>query len=371
MKIIFTLLLIIIFIFNMYLYFFDSNKKGILYSLIFGLLFGILSFHFIPEITYDLTKHHNVVDTIKNLSSSSNIIKYLYSIDLELLPKAISLIISCFNNHNYLQLLITSIGYFLIFYMLYDYKKNIKLKSIYSIPLVLFIIFGFHILYFFSGLYSIFSMILFSFAFYLNYIKQKNKKVVYLFYALSLLMHNSIIFPFLILLFFKLTKEKISIKTIILCIIIYYFTGTILEFIDSITSIQFISNINYMYNAYTSKNEIFIKYYSGYTYFIELSKLLFLLLLSILNSKNFKTNKKINDFIILMSVMILIMSFKSRIMIRYANLIQFIGIITIQDFFVNIRKNNILYYLLMIFLLFIYFLYFVHLLNTMNFDFFK
>ena len=115
------------FILSIFLYFYDKNKNGIIYSLIIGISFGILAYHFIPVQTYDLVRHHNIVIKFMYLPTEK-VLTYLKILNLEFLPKIYSLLIAHTKNIDLLQFFVISTGYTILFGILQDYRKKSKIK---------------------------------------------------------------------------------------------------------------------------------------------------------------------------------------------------------------------------------------------------
>ena len=103
----------------LYYYIFDKNKKGIFYSAIIGLTLGICAYYFVPKLDYDLCRHQLIVEELKGLKFSQFLIIYK-QFELEFIPSLYSYIISLANNIDLLQFFVVSLGYAILFYILYD-----------------------------------------------------------------------------------------------------------------------------------------------------------------------------------------------------------------------------------------------------------
>ena len=349
-----------------FLFVFDKKRNSMFYPILLGVSLGIISYYFIPKVGYDLIKNQAVVQLFRNISFKT-FLDYTKVIDLEFLPLLYSYIISFFNNVNLLQFFVVSIGYALLFYMLYDFRKIKNIDYFSFIVLTIFIIFGFNTLYFISGLYCYIGIIIFALGIYYEYIKKKNKAICYSLYILSLFVHSSLFLPAFLLIMFKINKEKFNINTIVACFLIFVFALEIISLFNNIFPSVIFTRIIYMYNNYVTKNEHYKIYYSGTILFIELSKLLITLLFTFID-RNKKENIKTNDYILLLSLSTILMLFRARVTIRYVMLIQFIGIIPITSVISRTKGKNklLLSSVIMVFGMF-YLLHFISIFSEQSF----
>ena len=346
------------------LYFLDKEEKGVFYSLLIGLTLGFIVYHFIPLQGYDLIKHHNVVNTLSNKTFSDflNLSKVL---DLEFLPLLYSYLISMLNNVNLLQFFIVSLGYTIILYILYDYRKISNLGFLSFVSVFMFTIFGFNTLYFISGLYCYIAIIIFFYALYADYIKKQRKTITYPLYFLTLFIHSSMFLPFLLLIFFKLLKEKFDLKLIMLCVFIFVFSIQILTFVNNLYPTVIIERILYMLKVYFGNDSHYKIYYSGTIFFIEITKLIVTLICTYVDNTSL-SNKKINDYIYVLSLSTILMMLETRVAIRYVMLIQFIGIVPLINVLRN-KKNSAVYFFMIFILSIVYILFFINVFKNQNF----
>lgn len=343
----------------------NKNKKGILYSSIIGLTLGILAYYFIPRSDYDLYRHQLVVTQLMGINFNE-FLSLTKEIDLEFLPMLYSYLISFTHNLNLLQFFVVSLGYGILFYILYDYRKISKIKLIPFIFVVLFTIFGFNTLYFISGLYYYIAVILFTLAFYNEYVKNGNKVLSYILYITTLFIHDSMLFALAILLIYKLFSNKFNFKSAMMCIMIFSLSFYVLRFFSTNLNIGFFTTLFNMYKAYITKNDSLKRLYSGTILFIEISKLITTIICIFLQNER-KKFKGVNGFILLLSLSTLIMMNRSRVMIRFVMLIQFIGIVPMMDSLSKLKKNKVLLLLMIIILSLLYILYFIYVFKSQNF----
>ena len=361
---IFSLLPIVGVAFVLFFYLFDAKKNSVLYSLLLGITLVIIAYYFIPPQDYDLYRHHLIVENYigKDLTY---FISSLKLIDREFLPLLISYIISFTKNVDILQFFITAIGYTIIFYIIHDYRKNTSINIFSFIIITLFTFFGFNALNFISGLWNYIAIILFSLALYLDYIKKYNKKICYLLYFIALLFHNSMIFPTIILIIYKIFKNKLNLKSIIISILICIAPSFLLTLINSLVNIQFFQKIEQLYNAYFQNNYMY-NFYGGTPLLIEITKLIVIIVCLLIQKERNKIDN-INGFIILLSTCILSVLPQSIVMIRFIMLLQFIGIVPMIDAFKKFTKLRLLIIFGIIILTLIYFVYMYMLFKNQDF----
>lgn len=333
-------------------YLFDKKKKSFTYALLMGLLLGIISYHFIPLSSYDLYRHHLVCYTLKG-KTFAYLLKNINNFDLELFPLLYTYIISMLKNINLQQFFVVTIGYTIIFSILYDYRKKENIKLIPFLIITCFTYFGFNALNFISGLWFYIALITLFLTLYLDYYCKWNKKIVYVLYIATLFMHTSMFFPIVILIIYKIMGNKFNLKSLMICGLIFMIPTFLLSLLNSIVSTSILSNIEWLINVYFDNNYLMQRFYSGNAFYIEMIKL-FISLLFIFLLRKEKKFENIKGFIIILSVCTLIMMIKSIVMIRFIMLIQFLSIPFMIEYFSDFKKRKIW----MLFLLAVLTLYF-------------
>lgn len=346
-------------------YFSKHSKNSMVYSLLMALFMGIIAYHFIPLQSYDLYRHHQIYNSLVG-ADFKTFLAYLDMVDLEVLPMLVNFLLAKFQNMNLLQFSVITAGYFLLFYMLHDYRKKININTITFIGIFCFTLFGFNVLNFFSGLWNYIAIIIFSFAAYLDYIKNTNKILPYLLYTLSFFFHSSMIFPLAILLIYKFFKNKFNLKTVVITVTIFLIPSVVLSFVNNLIEISLLKEIEYTFNSYFLKNSIMHNFYGSGTIMIELMKLSVTVIAIFLQKEREKVSG-LNGFILLLSICTLIMMPKSIVMIRFIMLVQFMGIIPLIDTFKNLTKKNLLCLLGLYIITAIFGYYFFFLLSNQNF----
>lgn len=320
-----------------FVYFIDKKGNGLFYSILIGVCLGLFAYYFQPKSGYDLVRHHLIVNSLQG-KSFFEFYSLKNSFELEFLPLLYSYIISFFNNVNLLQFFVVAGGYSIILYILHDYRKISNINNYVFIPLFLFTFFGFQHLYFISGLYCYLAIILFSFSLYNEYVKNKSKNKCMIIYVTTLFIHNSMFLPFGVLILYKLLKEKSSFSLFFISIILFYFSFIIVEKINIIFNNNLTNSLVSMYGDYMNRNNHFKTFYSGTLFFIEMSKL-FIILISTFFNKN-KMFKKLDTYIILFSMIVLLMMTRTRVAIRYIMVIQIVGIVPLVQCLKSSNKTK-------------------------------
>ena len=329
----------------LFFYFFDKDKKGILYSILIGLTLGLVSYYFVPKVGYDLVRHQKVLFEITGMSFS-NFIRNISNFNLEIIPMIYSYIVSFFKNLDLLQFFIISTGYTIIFYILYDYRKRINMDLLPFFFITLFTFSGFQHLFFISGLYNYIAIIIFSLALYSEYVKGKDKKKCMIVYILTLFIHSSMFLPFGVLILYKIFREKLSLKLVLAAILIFLGSYVLVEQMNVLINNNITNNLLSMYKSYVTNDDHFKLIYSGKILFIELSKLIVILSVILLGEKD--KNKKLNGYIVILAIMTLLMIFKTRVAIRYIMLVGIVGLVPLMDYFKYENRRTKIFMLILV-----------------------
>ena len=323
--------------FAVFKYFSKSKKCKILYSAILGILIGTMAFYFNPAEDFDLVRHQQVVRDYQN-TDISDFFENTGRHELELLPQFISFLISRTNNVDLLQFFIISIGYTLLFYMLLDYKKKKNISNLKFIPLFIIMMFGQFTLYFFSGLYNYLAIILFAFAFYLDYEKKCKKKYCYPLYLLSVLMHSSMILPSVLLMLFKFSGNVINgkfIRRFVMGLLIIVFSFILLT---DVLQVEAILHLKYVFMTYVIENTRMKNYYWGNILFMEILKAILSFTMFMYYSKIRKKQNEFTLFSVFLLLFVVITSPFFIMSIRFIPLILYICYVPLVDMFEDDNK---------------------------------
>ncbi len=363
--IIFIILPLLGFVVSLSAYFSGKSKRGIVYSFLMALFLGLIAYNYIPPQDYDLYRHQLVLKSL--IGQSWNFfLSYMPKVELELLPMLINFALSRLRDINLLQFSVVTSGYFLLFYMLYDYRKQKNIKLFPFLIIFQFTFFGFNALNFLSGLWNYIAIILFAFAIYLEYVKKAKPIFSYILYITTFFIHNSMIFPLAILSIYKMFGNKLNMKSLLFTSFIFIIPTTILGFINSALEISFLQTIEQTFNAYFTRNAEMHRYYNGFALFMEVTKLIITIIV-LWSQKEDNKLEGINGLIQLLAICMLIVLPKSIVMIRFVMLIQFMGIVPFMNNFTKITKEKFAFLLVLLVLGASYGAYFVYLFEDQNF----
>ena len=301
-----------------------TPKQIVLFSILFGALFGFFAFNLTPENTFDIVSHHEKVEAFRGINSLDGYLEISKNIDLEPVPNMLSFIASRFENANILQFIVATIGYSLLLYVLADYKNKKNLNQKRFLPILFLIIFGQSTLYYFSGLYNYLAINIFAFAFYLDYGKKK-KITPYILYILTVFVHSGMVMPLAVLLFYKLiiTRNRsifFMIASIASVTLVMFFSTEILSFFIKNFNFSFLTSIRDTLSNYIVKDIIFQRFYHGIL-------------------KKDKKRKEIG-YIIMFAISTLFLLTRTVLMARFAALVLFLSIVPIMDTVKDLNTKN-------------------------------
>ena len=332
-----------------------TRRAKVITSFMMALGFALSAYAFVPKSSYDLVRHHEMAENFAQLPSFSAFLETIGDYDLELLPQLYSFMIAKIGDYNLMQSIIVLIGYGLLFYILKDYKDHKRLTNGKFLMVVLLIIFGQHILFYFSGLYNYFVINLFAFATYIDYVKRR-KKIAWVIYLLSPLIHSSMFLPLLLMVFLKMKKGKITIRTSFVFAIILLLFSTIMNLIVGVVDINYLSGLVKTYNNYMLHNDYMMSFYDGFYLFMSITKI-FIVLLACWMQRKSSENEALRNFAYLMSVAIIILSFSSIAITRFSSLALFVALPLIFDIICQKNRNAARFMVLISGVAMMYFLY--------------
>lgn len=306
------------------LYFFADTKKGIVFlSIMLGVLVGFFAYNFTPANNYDLVRHQSIVEKYETVNDISSFVAVYNSSNREPLPQLYSFLISRTGNPNLLQFFVVTIGYSALFYILADYKKRVGLSNANFVPIFILILFGQHTLYYFSGLYNYAAINLFALAFYLDYFHEK-KATPYMIYISTFFIHTSMVLPLMILLLFKLNKNRLS-KRLFFFSAITVLIGLLLLLNTGGVEGGGFDTLRMMFADYSSNNAYYLRFYNGFGLVVDILKII-LVFLSYRVTKDAQELKSTRAFVVLALPIVIVLLPISIVLIRFVTLFFFISI---------------------------------------------
>lgn len=305
-------------------------RRKVISSILMGIFFAVLAYMFVPESDFDLVRHHEMASRFADVANVDDFWAVVHTNNLEFLPQLFDFVIAKIGNYNLMQATIVLFGYSMLFYMLIDYKWRLNLSNSKFLMVALLTIFGQHILFYFSGLFNYFAINIFAFAVYLDYIKGK-KKISFALLLLSLLIHDSMLLPFILLLLFKVKRGNISKRFLVLfTVVALLWFGVILKFVVEKIDVDFLTNIKRAYDMYVAHNDNMLTLYDGFYLFMSVTKIAVALLACWVQRKN-ENMQLIRNFIYLLTAAIVVLSISSIAFTRFSTLVLFIALPLIMD----------------------------------------
>ncbi|MBP5674788.1 EpsG family protein [Candidatus Saccharibacteria bacterium] len=311
--------------------------QKITFSILLGVLVGFFAYHLVPEPNFDIVRHQAITERYMAVDTIDGFFDLSTRIDLEIIPQFYSFLISKTGNLDLLQFFVVTAGFSMLFYILIDYKNKKELELKHFIPIFVVALFAQSLIYYFSGLYNYFAMSLFAFAFYLDYIK--NRKVApYILYVLLIFIHNSMLFPVLLLALYKICGNKINIKTCVIFVGGAVLVPLILTYLVDSLGVTSLDPIRTTLNAYMTRNDDFSKFYTDANLIMDVLQYATVAITCFITRNN-KENKKFRDFTILFMISSGLMLINSIVFIRFFSLVLYLGLIPMMDAIKNRAKG--------------------------------
>ncbi len=307
-------------------YFYDPRRRFV-YSLLFGVFMGIIAYQFTPPQTYDLFRHHELIS--EYMTYSWTYFLQVLTATAEPLQAIINYAVSLTRNVNVIQFGIVAIGYTILLSVIGDAAKRYEVAKRPLFFALLFIVSSFTLINFFSGLWNYLAMLIFTLALYLDFAGKKPKIISYLLYILTPLIHSGMFFPFILLIIFKLFREKIGIFMVAVALLVFVAPAVLLPTINSLVTIPIFSQLEPMYTAYFLNGSQYMNLYGGNVLIMELLKLAPCIVLALVYAKSQRGTSlteinKIAGFTLLLLVSTLVLVVNSIVFLRFVLLAQFI-----------------------------------------------
>lgn len=307
-------------------YFYDPRRRFI-YSLLFGIFMGIMAYQFTPPQTYDLFRHHELIN--EYMTFNWTYFLQVLAETAEPLQAIINYAVSLTHNVNVIQFGIVAIGYTILLSIIGDAAKRFEVAKRPLFFTLLFIVSSFTLINFFSGLWNYLAMIVFALALYRDFAGKKPKIISYLLYALTPLIHSGMFFPLILLIIFKLFREKVGILMITVALLVFVAPAVLLPAINSLVTIPIFSQLEPMYAAYFLNGSQYTNLYGGNVLIMELLKSAPCIVVALVYAKSQRGEgltgiHKIAGFTLLLLLSTLVLVVNSIVFLRFVLLAQFI-----------------------------------------------
>lgn len=311
-----------------------DKKNRFTYSLFISFILAIIAYYWIPTENYDLYRHFQILNSSR-YENWDVFFNYMIK-NKEPLAELISYGVATLNNNSLLTFFTTFVGYSILFYMLVDYAKIKKIRTSNFLLVTCFVLASFTYLNYISGIWNNFAIIIFALGLYLEYKKNTSKKIAYIIYFSTILIHSGLILVVLLKILYDVFKEKISPKIVIIIVSILVFPEIILNILIKVSKIQIFSGLLKMYNAYFLDNSKYEYLHGGKVLIMSLMQLVTYIYIYIISRKKIKNdtnnNTKLEDYLMLLSISILTLMINSGIFIRFIKLVIFSGSFIIMDY---------------------------------------
>lgn len=293
-------------------------------ALFMAMSIGLVAYCLDPPVTYDLYRHHQLVEMLAPLTPQ----QFLLTLSDSLEPIALSLsyIVSQFNNVDILQFIVTSITYWIVIYIIGDYATRVRLSKRYIFLLLASTLSATNFIYVASGLWNNLAIVLFALAVYLGIVKNKGKVLRVSLYLMSILTHVSMLFAVAVLAIWNLFKKRISFMSCMAVVLIFVSPAVILWVISFSTDSPILIQLNELYVSYFVSPDYVSAIYNRTAIIVEMSKLIPVALLVLLYRSNDARMLQLRSLVLLLSLAIIIILPASLIMIRFIFLVQLISL---------------------------------------------
>ena len=330
-----------------FLAYYRSSRHTWLYSLLLAISLGLLAYSFSPPKAFDLYRHHQSVLSLSS-TTGSDLLEYAIRSN-EPVVVFIEYLVSQMKNVRLLQLLVVSVGYWLLLYVYKDYSKKMGIRQHAFMLTLLFTLSSFVFINFASGLWNYLAMSIFAFAFYIESLYPKNKKISYLLYALTPLIHLSMFMPIAALFVFRISKERVGRSFVILSSLFLASAVIMIPLTSLVSSLAIFSKLQTVYTGYFLTGQQFTDLYAPHILAMELLKLIpYVLLIAYYLNTSDRVIKNTAGYLLLLTSIMLIMAPGSLIILRFITLIQFIGGLLLLNFLSSekaIGKSAIVIYI--------------------------
>ncbi|MBR0480615.1 EpsG family protein [Candidatus Saccharibacteria bacterium] len=315
------------------------SKKDIkhqkFYLLLISLFVALFAYGYHPSSTEDLYRHQENLskyqnytfdDSIKTMQTKPEQLTLLYEI-----------LISKLNNPGLLQFFTTKICYFLIFYLLSEYSKRYPgISKAKTIGVWLFVLSGFHFFVIVSNIFYTLALEVFSLGVYVDY--EKKKKISWLLYIISPLIHTSAILPLILIIFYKIFKSKISAKSVLVLTIAILLISTILPILSNLFSLPIINEVNSLYRSYFYNEDHWARLHSVSILILYLSRLAPVILSM---HDNRRAVAGIGGFATFTLIAVILLFFQTSFSIRYIHIVVLCGIPTLFEALSSTRQSSV------------------------------
>ncbi len=317
-------------------------------SLIIALALAILAYLWVPKQGYDLYQYYNWLEKLRTFNTKDVI--GFFKLRGEPVIMLYFYIIAKIGNFQLLQVLPTFLFYFIALFMLVDYAKSRKI-SYSKVTFVGMLLFSLCEYVYIAGCFRYtLAFIIFALALYLENIKGKNNKWIWILYVLPCLIHTAtfILLAFRILSSIKNKKLIIAVMSAIIIVMVF---PKIIVLPISYISIEGLNRITMKIIMYFNKWQIPL----NLQYIYRIAQTLFLIFTSIyfdiINKEN-NIFKKYNKYLYIIVIFTILCIPYHTLFFRFNDLLLILMLEKIMELFNSFKYKKEKYFFFIVFISF-------------------
>lgn len=326
------------------LFFVDKNfKHKRIYVIFLAILASLLLYYFTPDPSKDLFRYYIIMGKLSAFSISE-FWMYLTS-RVEPVSNIYLYIFSKIGNFNLIMIATTLISYMLIFHVLFDHQKKVKLSNQDFNIILVFMFSVFYLVDDITGIRFCLARIVFFLALYLDMYKNNKKLYVKFLYLLSLLIHSSCVIFIVLRIFLKFIKNRFNIKTFLFLTVLSISPQVIIKMASVASKISFLSTLSVKAEEYLNLNAGFYP-----MFILQIIVMLFLFIVLIFLKKNCKSSNTIyiNYVLLVLSIGLLFVRCTS-ISTRFIRAAIIFSLPILMDYLKTLKsKNKLVVYIILL-----------------------
>ena len=315
-----------------------AHKK--IYAFFLIILAAILLYYFIPDPSKDLYRYYIIMNKL-SLMDLHEFYVYLTS-RVEPLANIYFYIHSKLGNHNLIMITTSLISYSMLFYVLFNHQKNIKLINLDFNIIFIFMISVFYLVDDITGIRFCLARLIIYIALYLELYKGEKGLFVILLYCLAPLVHTSCLIFIIVRFFLYFIHYKFNIKTFFCLFLVSLTPNFIIKFA------RFFSGIP-IFSSFEAKAIEYLELNAGFypMFILQVIIMIFLIIILIyIKKSDLDTNKKYIDYVLIILCIGLLFVRSTSISTRFIRAGIIFSLPLLMDLLKNLKfKNKIIMYI--------------------------
>lgn len=304
-----------------------SKKYGMWFGVLFACAAGLFVYTLIPDSDMDIYRYYDYMDRL-NMYSFGNAMQAIWSSND---PASYSLmyLLSQTLSKNFIPLVFSILGYSSLFYVIFDYRKNILKRYDWRTSFVLFFIVATIIIFnTLTGLRFALALSVLFLALYLDIFKRRKRLAIWL-YALSPLIHSSAVLVILLRVASGIFKKRGTTIFFVGSAVVGSATNLLAAFSGELAQLPFLSHVGERATYYLEPNIP-----PGFLYpFSILSSCLIVLVIMVAHIGK-KDRLTILEKMTISTVIIALVNFNQFVIgFRFATIAKYLFILVLIDIF--------------------------------------